>query len=64
MKIISFGSMNIDKVYQVENFVLPGETILAKGAQLNVGGKGLNQSVAASRVRMETFWSASWNRLV
>ena len=49
MKIISFGSMNIDKVYQVENFVLPGETILAKGAQLNVGGKGLNQSVAASR---------------
>ena len=49
MKIISFGSMNIDKVYQVENFVLPGETILAKEAQLNVGGKGLNQSVAASR---------------
>lgn len=49
MKIISFGSMNIDKVYQVEHFVLPGETILAKGAQLNVGGKGLNQSVAASR---------------
>ena len=49
MKIISFGSMNIDKVYQVEHFVLPGETILAKGAQMNVGGKGLNQSVAASR---------------
>lgn len=49
MKIISFGSMNIDKVYQVENFVLPGETVLAKGAQVNVGGKGLNQSVAAAR---------------
>ena len=49
MKIISFGSMNIDKVYQVENFVLPGETILADGIQLNVGGKGLNQSVAAAR---------------
>ncbi len=41
--------MNIDKVYQVENFVLPGETILADGIQLNVGGKGLNQSVAAAR---------------
>lgn len=53
MKIISFGSMNIDKVYQVENFVLPGETILAKSAQLNVGGKGLNQSVAASRAGIQ-----------
>lgn len=49
MKIISFGSMNIDKVYHVNSFVLPGETILAKDVQLVVGGKGLNQSVAASR---------------
>ena len=48
MKIISFGSMNIDKVYQVENFVLPGETILAAGIQRNVGGTGLTQSVAAA----------------
>lgn len=41
--------MNIDKVYQVEHLVLPGETILAKELQFHVGGKGLNQSVAASR---------------
>ena len=49
MKIISFGSMNMDKVYQVENFVRPGETIHAKSLHQAVGGKGLNQSVAAAR---------------
>ena len=49
MKIISFGSMNMDKVYQVENFVRPGETIRARSLQQAVGGKGLNQSVAVAR---------------
>lgn len=49
MKIISFGSMNIDRVYQVEKFVLPGETIHAEKVQINAGGKGLNQSIAAAR---------------
>ncbi len=49
MKIISFGSMNMDKVYQVDHFVRPGETIHALGFHQAVGGKGLNQSVAAAR---------------
>ena len=40
--------MNVDKVYQVEHFVRMGETIHATGFQQNVGGKRLNQSVAAS----------------
>ena len=26
MKILNFGSLNIDKVYQVKDFVRPGET--------------------------------------
>ena len=30
MRIINFGSLNIDKVYQVEQFVRPGQTITAK----------------------------------
>ena len=29
MRIINFGSLNIDKVYQVEQFVRPGQTITA-----------------------------------
>ncbi|MCC8067594.1 MAG: ribokinase [Clostridiales bacterium] len=49
MKIISFGSLNIDRVYQVDHFVQPGETILSKSCMSNVGGKGLNQSVAAAK---------------
>ncbi len=47
--------MNVDKVYQVEHFVRMGETIHATGFQQNVGGKGLNQSVAASRAGATVF---------
>lgn len=49
MKILNFGSLNIDHVYQVEHFVRPGETVSADGMHDFVGGKGLNQSVAAAR---------------
>lgn len=49
MKIINFGSLNIDKVYNVEDFVQPGQTIQALGHSINAGGKGLNQSLAAAR---------------
>ena len=49
MKIINFGALNIDKVCSVEEFVQPGETIMATGYSVNAGGKGLNQSVAAAR---------------
>ena len=49
MKILNFGSLNIDRVYDVEQFVKPGETISARNLQFYPGGKGLNQSVAAAR---------------
>jgi ribokinase len=49
MKIINFGSLNIDNVYYVDNFVLPGQTIFATTQEQIPGGKGLNQSVAAAR---------------
>jgi len=49
MKIINFGSLNIDHVYQVEHFVQPGETITSSGYQMYSGGKGLNQSIALAR---------------
>ena len=49
MKIINFGSMNIDRVYNVAQMVAPGETISAGGLHIYAGGKGLNQSVAAAR---------------
>lgn len=49
MKIINFGSLNIDKVYELSDFVTPGETISAKALNIFAGGKGLNQSIAAAR---------------
>ena len=49
MKILSFGSLNIDKVYKVTDFVQAGETISSLEFNLFPGGKGLNQSIAAAR---------------
>ncbi len=49
MKILNFGSLNIDHVYNVKNFVKPGETIKSRSYTKKVGGKGLNQSIAMAR---------------
>lgn len=48
MKILNFGSLNIDHVYTVDHFTRPGETISSMDYQLFCGGKGLNQSIALS----------------
>lgn len=48
-KIINLGSLNLDKVYLVEKFVQPGESIHALRYSENCGGKGLNQSIAMAR---------------
>jgi ribokinase len=55
MKVLNFGSLNIDYVYDVEHFVRAGETISSKGLQLFCGGKGLNQSVAFARAGADTY---------
>ena len=49
MRILNFGSLNLDYVYQVDHFVQPGETLSAQSRAVKAGGKGLNQSVALSR---------------
>jgi len=49
MKILNFGSLNIDKVYGVPHIVKPGETITSYSLNTYAGGKGLNQSIAAAR---------------
>ena len=46
MNILNLGSLNIDKVYEVDHFVRPGETITSRSFKEFCGGKGLNQSVA------------------
>lgn len=49
MKVYNFGSLNIDKVYQVSHHVQSGETISAKNYNEFLGGKGLNQSIALAK---------------
>ena len=49
MRILNFGSLNIDYVYRVPHFVQRGETLLSTERHIFAGGKGLNQSVAMSR---------------
>lgn len=55
MRILNFGSLNIDYVYAVDHFVRAGETISSNGLQLFCGGKGLNQSVAFARSGAVTY---------
>lgn len=53
MKILSFGSLNLDRVYQVPHFIRPGETMAATQMNTFCGGKGLNQSIALARAGAE-----------
>lgn len=57
MKILNFGSLNLDYVYQVPRFLAPGETMAAKSVSVVPGGKGLNQSVALARAGADV-WHA------
>lgn len=57
MKVLSFGSLNLDKVYTVPHFVRPGETMAAAALEEFCGGKGLNQSIALAKAGAEV-WHA------
>ena len=48
-KLLNLGSLNIDHTYAVQTAAEPGETVKAQGYARNIGGKGLNQSVAFAR---------------
>ena len=40
--ILSYGSLNLDLVYQVPHFVQAGETLSSTSRTVHCGGKGLN----------------------
>ncbi|MEI3210531.1 MAG: hypothetical protein V8S14_06470 [Lachnospiraceae bacterium] len=40
MKILNFGSLNIDHVYKVPHFVKKGETLSSEDLKQYPGGKG------------------------
>jgi len=55
MKILNMGSLNLDKVYSVESFVQPGQTIVASNYGVFCGGKGLNQTIAIARAGVPVY---------
>lgn len=55
MKILNFGSINIDHVYRVVNFVKSGRTIHCKSYKTFAGGKGSNQSIALARAGAQVY---------
>ena len=55
VKILNFGSLNIDYVYKVDHIVKRGETISSESLNVFSGGKGLNQSVALGKAGAEVF---------
>lgn len=55
MRVLNFGSLNLDYVYEVPHFVSPGETLSAAKQSVNPGGKGLNQSVALARAGADVY---------
>ena len=55
MKILNYGSMNVDYVYEVKQIVRPGETVGALSRKIYPGGKGLNQSIAVAKAGGEVY---------
>ncbi len=57
MKVLNYGSLNIDNVYSVDHFVRGGETLSSAKMEIFSGGKGLNQSIALAKSGAEV-WHA------
>ena len=48
-KLINLGSLCVDNVYSVDTIATAGETVASRNHAVFPGGKGLNQSLAASK---------------
>ena len=55
MRVLNFGLLNIDYVYNVDHIVKKGETISSDTLNVFCGGKGLNQSIALSKAGAEVY---------
>jgi ribokinase len=52
-RVLVVGSVNVDHTTYVARAPRPGETVLADGHRVGLGGKGANQAVAAARAGAE-----------
>lgn len=62
MRILDFGSLNLDSMFQVDHFVSKGETLKAKSVAIHCGGKGLNQALAAARAGSQVYMAGCIGR--
>ncbi len=51
MRILNYGSLNVDHVYRVPSISRPGESVPCRDYQVFAGGKGANQSMALARAQ-------------
>lgn len=58
MKIIVVGNCTVDLSFSVSALPRPGETLLATSRTVDLGGKGANQAVVATRFGAETILAA------
>ena len=59
MRMVVFGSLNIDRTYSLEAFVRPGQTVSAAKMEQFCGGKGFNQAIALRRAGNEVFFAGA-----
>ena len=55
MKVLCFGSLNIDMTFTVPHFVQAGETLSSFSMTKNAGGKGANQAAALAKAGCQTY---------
>lgn len=53
MKLLVFGSLNIDHTYHLPHLVKEGETLSSTAYAKNEGGKGFNQAVALAKAGLD-----------
>lgn len=54
MRVMSFGSLNVDRIYRVPHLAKEGETLTTVGMTVAAGGKGLNQAIALAAAGLDT----------
>ena len=59
MKLLVFGSINIDDVYRLHHLVKEGETIDSQSYQRSEGGKGLNQAIALAKAGADVYFAGA-----
>lgn len=59
MKILNFGSLNTDYVYDVPHILVPGETMSALSREVYPGGKGLNSAVALAKAGAPVYFAGT-----